>query len=156
MKFLNLNFCSNIKSIPQTSIQKFVALLAMVVMTSSCAHYPGVRAGVDGMHRVVIKAEETEAGNQEAIAQANSFCDDKFKKSAAFVDEKNKYTGDMKEGDYKTAKTAAKVAKAAGGAIWALGGKNESNIAGVVGLGGGIADSAIGQGYTIEMKFKCQ
>lgn len=61
----------------------------------------------------------------------------------------------MKEEDYKTAKTVAKVAQAAGGAVWVFGGKAEREAGGIVGLGGGIANGAIGNGYSVDMKFKC-
>ncbi len=56
-------------------------------------------------------------------------------KHAAIVSEDKKYSGDMSEEDYKKGKAIAKVAQAAGGAI---------------------GDNALGKGYTVEMKFKCQ
>ncbi len=37
-----------------------------------------------------------------------------------------------------------------------FGGQRESNLGGIVGLGGAAADAAIGNGYTVEMKFKCK
>ncbi len=75
---------------------------------------------------------------------------------AVFTNEEQKYTGTMDEGTYKNAKTASKVVKAAGGAAWVFGNKKASNVGGIAGLGGGIADQALGEGYTVEMKFKCQ
>ncbi len=66
------------------------------------------------------------------------------------------YTGDMDEKDYQKGKQISKVAKVVGGTTWALGGKHESNIGGIVGLGGTAADAALGEGYTVTMKFKCQ
>lgn len=36
-----------------------------------------------------------------------------------------------------------------------MGGKRESNVGGIAGLGGVGIDSALGKGYTIEMSFKC-
>lgn len=56
---------------------------------------------------------------------------------------------------YKNSKRIAKVAKTVGGTVWALGGQKESRAGGVVGLGGGAGGEAIGDGYTVEMKFKC-
>ena len=61
----------------------------------------------------------------------------------------------MDEKNYKNAKRATKVAQTVGGAVWAFGGKRESNLGGIVGLGGAAGDAAIGEGYTVEMSFKC-
>jgi hypothetical protein len=67
-----------------------------------------------------------------------------------------RYTGDMSESDYKRMKIVGKVAQAAGGAVWALGGQRESNVGGIAGLGGVVADLTAGKGYTGDMKFRCQ
>lgn len=37
-----------------------------------------------------------------------------------------------------------------------FGGKKESNVGGIVGLGGVVAETAAGTGYKYEMKFKCK
>ncbi|MES3038609.1 MAG: hypothetical protein V4736_11950 [Bdellovibrionota bacterium] len=128
--------------------------LSVGFLLSSCAHHRDVRAGAEGIHRVVVETDDNEEGTRNAISQAEHFCKERDK-TAAFVTEDKKYTGTMTEENYRTAKTAAKVAQAAGGAAYVFGGKNESNAGGIVGLGGGIANSAIGNGYTVEMKFKC-
>ncbi len=130
-----------------------LGLLCMVLFTG-CAHHRDVRPGTEGLHRVLVTAEDGEQGARNAIGQANHFCSQQ-KKTAAFIDEKQSYTGSMKEEDYKTAKTVAKVAQAAGGAVWVFGGKTEREAGGIVGLGGGIASGAIGNGYSVDMKFKC-
>lgn len=124
------------------------------IFISACAHHRDVRPGADGIHTVVIATEDKEAGSREAIEQANHFCEQR-KRSAAFINEDQKYTGDMDEKDYKTGKKISKVAKVVGGTVWALGGKNESNAGGIIGLGGAAADAAYGKGYTVTMKFKC-
>ncbi len=122
---------------------------------AGCAHHRDVRPGADGVHRVVVTTEDTEQGSRDALDQANHFCKER-NLSAAIINEDNKYSGSMDEKSYKTAKTAAKVAQAAGGAAFVFGGRNEKTAGGIVGMGGGIADSALGKGYTVEMKFKCQ
>ncbi len=121
----------------------------------SCAHHRDVRPGADGIHRVVIVTDNKEAASRDAIEQANHFCKDSGGKQAAFVNEEQKYTGDMDEQTYKNAKRATTVAKTVGGTVWAMGGKKESNIGGLAGLGGAAGDAALGKGYTVEMKFKC-
>lgn len=132
-----------------------LAVLAATLGLAACAHHRDVRPGADGIHRVRLSSEDKEEGTRDAIEQANHYCGE-MKKSAAFIDENTKYTGDMNEKDYKTLKTASKVAKTAGGTVWAMGGEKESNIGGIVGLGGTVADQVAGKGYTVEMKFKCQ
>ncbi len=127
---------------------------ACTILMTACAHHKDVRPGTDGVHRVLVTAEDGEQGARNAISQANHFCAEQ-KKSAAFLEEKQAYNGSMKEEDYKTAKTVAKVAQAAGGAVWVFGGKAEREAGGIVGLGGGIANGAIGNGYSVDMKFKC-
>ena len=133
----------------------FLAMSVFVYLLTGCAHHRDVRPGDDGLHKVLVRNEDTEAGTREAISQANHFCE-KRGQYAAFVKEEQKYTGDMDEKTYKNAKRATNVAKTVGGAAWVLGGRRESTLGSVVGIGGAAADSALGEGYTIEMKFKCK
>ncbi len=135
--------------------KNFLIISALSFIAISCAHYPDVRPGANGIHRVVIPTSDTDAGSREAIEQANDYCGT-MKKSAAFIDEKQAYTGSMKEEDYKKGKQITKVAKVIGGTTYVLGGKNESNAGGIVGLGAIAGDAALGNGYKVEMKFKCQ
>lgn len=128
--------------------------IAFAFMILSCAHHRDVRPGVNGVHTVAVVTEDKEAGSRDAISQANNYCEE-YKKTAAFVDEDQKYTGDMDEKSYNTGKKISKAAKIIGGTTWALGGKTESNAGGVVGLGGAAADSVLGKGYTVTMHFKC-
>lgn len=135
---------------------KLIVLLGLLFL-ASCAHHRDVRPGADGIHRVVVATEDTDAGARDAISQANHYCKEKRNgMSAAFVNEESKYTGSMDEKTYKTAKVASKVAQAAGGAAYVFGGRNERTAGGVVGLGGGIADGVLGKGYSVNMQFKCQ
>ncbi len=127
----------------------------LILMISACAHHRDVRPGEGGVHRVVVSTDDNDEGTREAIDQANHYCK-QYSKGAVFVDENKKYTGSMKESDYKAAKTASKVAAGVGGAAFVFGGKNESQAGGILGLGGGVADSALGKGYSVEMRFKCK
>jgi hypothetical protein len=136
------------KSIKVLSIS--IGLMALV----GCAHHRDVRPSADGNHRVVIVAEDKEQGAREASKQAQHYCQES-NRSYAVVSENAKYTGSMSEESYNATKTGAKIAKGVGGTVWALGGRNESNAGGVVGLGGAIADDVAGKGYTVEMIFKC-
>ncbi|RYZ86713.1 MAG: hypothetical protein EOP06_13995 [Proteobacteria bacterium] len=133
---------------------KNVFILAIGLFLISCAHHPDVRPGDGGIHNVIVTTDDKEEGARSAINQANSFCDES-KKVAAFVNEEQKYTGDMEEKNYQNAKRASKVAKVVGSTVHVFGASNESNLGGIVGLGGVAADSALGKGYTVTMKFKC-
>lgn len=134
---------------------KKLILVAALGLLAACAHHKDVRPGADGVHRVSVVTEDTEEGSRDAIDQANHYCKE-FKQHAVFMNESQKYTGDMDEQTYKNSKRAAKVAKTVGGGVWAMGGKKESDIGGIVGLGGQAADQALGKGYTVEMKFQCK
>lgn len=135
---------------------KKLLLSSAVLCLAACAHHRDVRPGADGTHRVVIQTDNTEQAQRDAISQANHYCKEKNGSEAAFVSEDAKYTGDMDESTYKNAKRASQVAKTVGGAVWAMGGKKESEVGGIAGIGGVAADQALGKGYTVDMKFKCQ
>lgn len=130
-------------------------IVGVSLLFTACAHHRDVRPGANGVHRVVLPTDDTERGNQEAISEANDYCES-IHKQAFFIDEKANYTGSMSESDYKSAKTAAKVAQAVGGAGYVFGGSKEKTAGGLLGIGGGIADGALGKGYKVEMSFKCQ
>ncbi len=130
--------------------------MTLFMLLGACAHHRDVRPGADGVNRVVVKSDDNDEATRDAIAQANHFCKEKNKTTAAFVDENKKYTGDMDEKTYKNAKRASTVAKTVGGTVWAMGGKKESGLGGIAGIGGVAADEALGKAYTVEMRFKCQ
>lgn len=130
--------------------------LTLLLLLGACAHHRDVRPGTEGINRVVIQSDDQDDATRDAIAQANHYCKEKNNTNAAFIDENKKYTGDMDEKTYKNAKRASTVAKTVGGTVWAMGGKKESGLGGIAGIGGVAADEALGKGYTVEMKFKCQ
>lgn len=43
---------------------RFILFAGVSVLLSACAHYPDVRAGVDGIHRVVISTDDNEANSK--------------------------------------------------------------------------------------------
>ena len=132
---------------------RFILFLPILFLIS-CAHHRDVRPGVDGVHRVVVKLDEDVQGSREALGQADHYCES-LGKRAAIISEEKKYTGDMKEEDYKKAKTATKVVGAVGGLTTIFGGRNERKAGWATALGASAADGIIGMGYTLELKFKC-
>jgi hypothetical protein len=133
---------------------KTLALISLLTL-GACAHHRDVRPSEDGVHRVILMTPEKNFDGQEALGQAQHYCEEQ-KERAVIVSESNQYIGSMDENSYSKAQTAAKVAQSVGSAAYIFGGKKESNAGGVVGLGGIAAQGAIGSGYRFEMKFKCQ
>jgi hypothetical protein len=138
------------------TINKKSILILLSLFFVSCAHHRDVRPGVNGVHIVKIKAANKGDGSQDAIAQAQHFCETTYHNTAAFIEESSNYEGSMDEETYKKAKTASKVAEAIGGAGYVFGGQKEKNVGGAVAIGGHVSDSILGEGYTTQMKFKCQ
>ena len=133
-----------------------ISLLLILGISAGCAHHRDVRPGADGMNKVVLKTEDKGEGYRDAMSQANHYCEERGGKHAVILNEGSQYTGSMDESSYKTGKTVSKVAQAAGGAAFVFGGKNEKTAGGIASIGGGIADQALGDGYTYELKFKCE
>jgi hypothetical protein len=133
---------------------KYAILIVLSFVAVSCAHHRDVRPGADGIHKIQVSAEDTDSGSRDAISQANHFCE-KRGLSAAFLNEDKKYKGDLDEKTYNNAKRASKVAEQVGGAVWVFGKNRDSDVGGIVGMGGAIANDAIGKGYSVEMQFKC-
>lgn len=131
------------------------SILTTALFIEGCAHHRDVRPGNDGVNRVVLKSETKDGAYRDAMSEAEDYCKE-LQKHPMVVSEKSDYTGTMDESTYNAAKTASKVAKAVGGAGMAFGGRNEKTAGGVAAVGGGIANDALGQGYTYELVFKCQ
>jgi hypothetical protein len=133
----------------------YIATLASCFAFAACAHYPDVRPGAKGQNYVEVTGQDEDEVSRDAISQANDYCKDVHKKSAGIVSEDKKYVGDMDEKSYKNAKRATAVAKTIGSAGVLLGGENERNAGGIATIGGVAADSAIGSGYKVTIKFNC-
>ena len=129
--------------------------LSLSLVLFSCAHYPDVRPGANGVHSVIVKADDVNEGSRNALSQASDYCETK-KKEAVIVSENSKYSGSMDEGSYKTAKKISKAAKTIGPAVWGVGGKTESSAGGTVGVACAAGDEFLGDEYSVEMKFSCQ
>lgn len=120
----------------------------------SCAHHKDVRPGADGINRVIIHSDG-DAGERAALVQAEHYCKE-LGKMPAIVEEKTAYTGKVNEETYNNGKAVSRVLKTVGSMTHVFGGTNERNAGGVGVLAGVGTDAALGNGYTTEMKFKCQ
>lgn len=132
--------------------------ILLITLTSffvfSCAHHKDVRPGTEGINRVVIHSDGDD-GERNALAQAEHYCKE-FGKMPAIVDEKTAYTGKVDEQTYNNGKAVSRVLKTVGGMTHVFGGKAERSAGGVGVLAGVGTDAVLGNGYTTEIKFKCQ
>lgn len=135
-------------------MRKFTTIIPLFFLIS-CAHHRDVRPNASGEHLVSFKTDRKNEGHQNAIRQANHFCEQEQKR-AYIVKEESKYTGSIKESEYENRKTAAKIVKGVGSGAWVVGGKKESSLGGLAALGGQVADEAIGKGYLYRMTFQCK
>jgi len=130
--------------------------LALVFLLTHCAHYRDVRPSDTGNHSVSFMTESSEEGYRNAKSQADTYCEEVHKKRAYISKEENKYKGSMDEKTYKNAKTAAKVTGMVGSAGAVFGGRKQSEVGSVLGLGGAITDVALGSAYRYTMHFRCK
>jgi hypothetical protein len=141
-----------LRSISIMSVAVMVAVLA-----SSCAHHRDVRAGADGVNRVVVRAEDKESAERSAISQAEHYCE-QSKTRPGFMEEKTQYTGTMDEKTRDTVKKASTAAMVLGGTTGVVAGnsgvRTSGNVLGAAGTVGRIMTG--GDDYVAEMRFKCQ
>jgi len=137
------------------SIPSFL-FFSLILAAVGCQHFPDVRPMANGTHKVAFKTERKDEGYREAMSQAQSYCRSVKNANAVQVSETSEYSGDIDENIYNFAKTASKVATVIGvtGAI--AGGKTESDVGSVTAVGGGVADTILGQGYQYTLEFQCQ
>ena len=129
-----------------------VIVLSFIV---SCAHHRDVRPADTGIHSVQFQTEDKTSGYNNAISQANHYCKT-LNKKAYTVKESHAYSGNLDEKSYNKGKTISKIAKGIGSAGFVFGGKRERNAGGILGVGGQVGDSVLGDGYTYVLKFKCK
>ncbi len=133
-----------------------ILLILGLLSLSGCAHYPDVRPGESGLHTVVISTERKGEGFPAAWSQAKDYCDDVYKQKPVRISEKSEYIGSMDESTYNASKTGLKVIEGVGTATAIFGGKKESRVGAASGVGAGIGDSALGNGYQMTVTFKCK
>lgn len=136
---------------------KRILFLSVLVLTVSCAHFPDVRPGANGVHKVVVAGTDKKEVVQSSLKQAKSYCEDK-KLSAAFVAEKVEYTGSMDESTHTMLGKATRAVTAMGGIMGASSTSgSQAKDSGVVITSGAAANSIFTDenAYTSTMTFKC-
>lgn len=120
---------------------KIILLSLGLLLISSCGHHRDVRPGSAEEHTVIVRHRSVARASRAAMGQANHFCKSISKHYAAVTKEDSKYVGDISEEDYKM-------------------GTKISDVAGVIlspeaQRGKYAADQALGNGYEVDIKFKC-
>lgn len=134
-----------------------LTLTAIALLVTSCAHHRDVRPGADGHHRIIVRAPEERAAEQDALKQAQTYCKKHGKKSPAILEEKTEYEGSMDENQRKTIRNASKAAGVVGGSMGVFGGRKERNAGAVVGGAGAVGAIMTGDdAYVTQMTFLCQ
>ncbi len=131
------------------------AFLSFILV--GCAHHRDVRAGADGINRVLVHGEEKDQAEQSAISQASHYCEEVQHKSPVFISEGTAYNGSMDESTRTNVRNASKAAGAVGSGMQVFGGKNEKNVGwGLMGAGTAGDIMTSDNAYTADMKFRCQ
>ena len=115
-----------------------------------------VRPGPDGIHSVMLLADDRGDGARMALRQAKRWC--KMDKQDFVVHEEMvTFICDMDEADYIRARQLAAAARAAG-AVTSNTSNEESNadtIGDILQAGGIAAEAALGECYEVEVLFEC-
>lgn len=136
---------------------KKILFLSVLFALSSCAHYPDVRPGENGVNRVVVVGKDRQGVVQSALRQAKSFCSES-KRAAIFLNEDVKYTGALDESTHVLFGKASKVAVAVGSVMGASSTSDKQRKDSGVVAGSGILGGAALEdenAYTSTMTFKC-
>ncbi len=151
------SLATQFKELKMKNFMSIYAGLILSLIMIGCAHHRDVRPGADGINHVVVRAAEQESAERQAIDQANHYCKEELQKSAVFVNEESKYTGDMDEKTRKTVRNASKAAGVVGGSMGVFGGRSERQAGNVIGGAGAVGAIMTGDdAYTADMKFKCR
>ena len=144
-----------VKGMNKIQVLSATALASLSIISfSSCAHHRDVRPGVDGVHHVLVRSEDKEKAERDAISQAEHYCQ-MTNRMPAFVEEKTSYTGSMDEATRDTVRKASTAAILLGGvAHGSQSSRTGGNVLGSAGAVGTVMTS--GDDYVSDMKFKCQ
>ncbi len=130
-------------------------LLFITMLLAGCAHHNNVRESADGIHTVVLQAENKASLSDAAYKQAKHYCAEK-NKIVTVVSENIKFEGTMDEKSYQQAKGAAGAIQTVGSAAILFGDRKAKQAGGVAVIGSEATDAYLGdQKYRIDYKFKC-
>lgn len=132
--------------------------LSGFIFVAGCAHHRDVRPGADGVHHVVVRAQDKGSAERDAISQAEHFCQ-QSQKIPGIIEEKTVYTGTMDEATRDTLRKASMAAQVLDHTHVNHG--TETPVVhsgpGVLGKAGRVGTVMTnGDDYRTEMKFKCQ
>jgi hypothetical protein len=134
--------------------------ISLIFIFSACASSKDVRPQADNTNVCMIRTDDADGATHKCIKEANHYCSKHGDKEPRFITEGSKYTGTMSEKDYIESQRVSAVAKTVGAGMsgygYRTGDSAYQGIGQMAGIGGYAIDSAIGKGYTVEMRFTCQ
>ncbi|MBQ4811208.1 hypothetical protein A7985_01650 [Pseudoalteromonas luteoviolacea] len=137
-------------------MKQLIAASLLAVLATGCAHHNNVRPAEDGRHYVNLTAETREKAAEEAIDQANYFCEEKSNNQAYVINEQLTYMGSMPEEEYLRNRNVANAVEAAGAGMAIFGRNSVDDLGAAMMIGGGIAEDSMGEPYQINMSFSCR
>jgi len=138
---------------PRTSILKWILGATMFVALGCVGD---VRPGPDGIHSVMLLADDRGDGARTALRQAKRWCK-RDKQDFVVHEEMVTFICDMDEVDYIRARQLAAAAQAAG-TVTSSSADEDSNaetIGDILQAGGIAAEAALGECYEVEVLFEC-
>lgn len=130
-------------------------LVTLTGLMTACAHHNNVRPSDDGIHFVKLSAATQDKGTEEALNQANYYCE-KQEKAAYITNESIEYHGSMPEKEYLQKRNIADAVETAGVVLWAVGQSAVDDVGTAIALGGGVAKDAMGTPYFVDVTFGCK
>ena len=88
-------------------------MAALVALSACSTAQVRTMPGADGTHKIVARDIERDGAESAANKAAHEYCEDR-KKSAVFLSESTRYTGDMDESTRKTVRNASRAAQMIG------------------------------------------
>ncbi|KZN28642.1 hypothetical protein [Pseudoalteromonas luteoviolacea] len=137
-------------------MKQLIAASLLAVLVTGCAHHNNVRPAEDGKHYVNLTAETREKAAEEAIDQANHFCEEKGSVRAYVINEQLTYMGSMPEEEYLRNRNLANAVEVAGAGMAIFGRNAVDDVGTAMWIGGGIAEDSMGEPYQINMSFSCK
>ncbi|MCF2857070.1 hypothetical protein L1286_06295 [Pseudoalteromonas sp. SMS1] len=137
-------------------MKQLIAVSLLAALATGCAHHNNVRPAEDGKHYVNLTSETREKAAEEAIDQANHFCEESGSHQAYVINEQVTYMGSMSEDEYLRNRNLANAVEAAGVGMAIFGRNAVDDVGTAMMIGGGIAEDSMGEPYQINMSFSCR
>lgn len=133
---------------------RIIGIVTTFILFMGCAHSFDVKLGEGGIHKIILTEKAIDDGSEEALYQANHFCE-KRNLSAAVVNQQVVYIGSINEKKYIAKRNNIKAAKILNESEYALSGDNDLGIGNTLGATVMAREVLLKDGYKIQLEFKC-